>query len=428
MILFVFRVLFGDVPMTPKSPFYEALEHIFPHLNKVCVVTSCFPPCPESSTGLSIGGISKKYEKIAEEFRYRKKRLCTISLYYENVSKDQDGPDIRRIGVYYPYTTSHLSNLYPLLEFFNPLIFLRCLKVLVRERPDLVIIGETYQMSLAPIFAAKVLGIGVIIQHDWFCPLTPKGQACDFLERVKNCGECLVESRLHKQQDRIKVLFGVFSAFMFLIKRSVWNRCLVFAEGRYFRSFYVESGIRSERVLIVPPSPTVTALTDHDQEFMSNLESLLRNAIVIVYVGRLSREKGVELLLESYRILKNKVKCNTRLVLAGNGQLRDLVVREARNDPTVLFLDWLPKEKLKCVYLLADVVVIPSILPEAYPHVALEALSLGKRVIGFRMGGLLEIANKNHLVTLVENADPVTLAEAIIRHARIIEEGDACES
>jgi len=404
--------------MKIKSLFYKALEHVFPHFNKVCIVTSCFPPCPKSSTGLSIGGISKKYEKIAEELRYRKKRLCIISLYYKNISKDQDGPDINRIGVYNPYTTSHLKNLYPLLEFFNPLVFLRCIKVLVRERPDLVIIGETYQMSLAPIFAAKVLGIDVIVQHDWFCPLTPKGQACDFLKRVKNCGECLEESKLHKQNE-IKVFFGVFSAFMFLIKRSVWNRCLVFAEGHYFKSFYVASGIRSERILIVPPSPTVTNLTEHDQGFMSKLESLLGNAIVVAYVGRLSREKGVELLLESYKILKNKEKRNIKLVLAGDGQLRDLIIREARNDPNLLFLDWLPKEKLKCVYLLADIVVIPSILPEAYPHVALEALSLGKRIIGFRMGGLLEIASKSHLVTLVENIDPVTLAEAIIRHTRI---------
>jgi len=416
MILFVCHVLFGDVPMKIKSPFYKTLEHIFPHFNNVCIVTSCFPPCPKSSTGLSIGGISKKYEEIADELRYRKKRLCTISLYYKNISKDQDGPDINRIGVYNPYTISHLKNLYPLLEFFNPLFFLRCLKVLVRERPDLVIIGETYQMSLAPIFAAKVLGINVIVQHDWFCPLTPKGHACNFLKRVKNCGGCLEESKRCKQNG-FKFFFGVFSAFMLLIKRNIWNRCIVFAEGYYFKNLYVESGIRPEKIWIVPPSPTVTNSTVHDQRFMSKLKGLLGNANVVAYVGRLSREKGVELLLESYRILKGKIKGNIKFVVAGDGPLRDVVVREARNDSDVLFLDWLAKDKLKCVYLLADIVVIPSLFPEAYPHVALEALSFGKRVVGFRMGGLLEIAEKNHLVTLVENIDSVSLADAIIRCA-----------
>lgn len=414
------RVLSGDMHMKEKSAFYKTLEHIFPHFKKVGIITSCFPPCPKSSKSLSIGGIFKKYERIADELRYQKKRFCTITLYYKKVSKDQDALGINRVGVYNPYAISHLKKVYPILEFFNLLIFMRCLKALVRERPDLVVIGETYQMSLAPIFAAKLLGIDVIIQHDWFCPLIPKGQACNVLRRVKTCGGCLEERMMYKQSELFKFFFGVFSAFMLLIKRGVWNRCLVFAEGDYFKSLYVESGINPERISIVPPSPTVTNLTECDQKFLSNLENLLANSTVIAYVGRLSREKGVELLLESYKILKNQKKRNIKFVLAGDGQLRDLLKREAKNDPDVLFLDWLPKDKLKCVYLLADIVVVPSILPEAYPHVALEALSFGKRVIGFRMGGLLEIANKNHLVTLVEKMDPATLADAIIRQTPII--------
>lgn len=223
--------------MKTKSTFYKTLERVFPNFRSICIITSCFPPYPNSLTKIAVGGVLKKYERIVDELTYRKKKFCIISLYYEKIAKDQDRPNVSRIGVYKPYTISSLKYLYPLLEFFNPLIFIRCLKVLMRQRPDLVVIGETLQMSLALILAAKVLRIEVVIQHDWLCPLSPRGQACDFVGRVKNCGECLAESMASKQNKLAKFVFGVFSAFMLLMKRNIWNRCLVFAEGHYFKKF-----------------------------------------------------------------------------------------------------------------------------------------------------------------------------------------------
>jgi glycosyltransferase involved in cell wall biosynthesis len=401
--------------MKAKTTFYKTLERKFPHFENICIVTNCFPPCPEIAYGVSIGGISKKYERFVDELRYHKKKCCVISMYYGHVSGDQESRNVSRIGVYRPYSVSNSSFLFPLLELFNPSIFVRCLKVLMKQRPDLVVVGGTLQMSLAPILAAKALRIEVIIQHDWLCPLVPKGEACDFIRRVRNCGECLEESMMSKQRKLTKVSFGIFSAFMLIIKRNIWNRCHVFAEGNYFRSFYVESGIKSEKINMAPPSPTVDGSTEPDQKFMNELVEELGNAKVIAYIGRLSQPKGIELLLESFRVLKDKMKEGIKLVVAGDGPLRDLATREAERDSDVLYLGWLPKDKLKCVYLLSDIAVIPSIAPEAYPHVALEALSLGKRVIGFRMGGLREIAEKNHLVTLVENIDVASLTEAIMK-------------
>ena len=116
---------------------------------------------------------------------------------------------------------------------------------------------------------------------------------------------------------------------MLLIKRSVWNRCVVFAEGRYFRDFYVKSGIQAEKIYMAPPSPTVDSFTGHDQKFMNELMGLLRNAKVIAYVGRLSHGKGIELLLESYRISKGKTKGDIKFLVAGDGPLHDSITRKA---------------------------------------------------------------------------------------------------
>jgi len=401
--------------MKTKSALYEALETLFPNFRKICVVTNCFPPYPKDAYSLAVGGISRKYEEIAEELQRFKKALSVISLYYCRVSDYQDASGVYRIGVYRPYTHYKTWRFLFLLEFFNPLVFSRCVTILSRERPDSVIIGSSLQISLAPILAAKLLGIPVVVQHDWLCPsLSPRKQACSLATRVTDCGKCLEEEIMSRQNRVVKLIFGSFSAFMLLVKKSLWNRCLVFAEGDYFRDLYVASGIKPERILIVPPSPTVVDSTDCDRNFLSRLRAMKGDAKIIAYVGRLSAEKGITLLLESFRILRRRADRAFKLVIAGDGIVHDLVCKEAKNDSAVVFLGWVEKDRLKCVYEIADIVVIPTIRPEAFPHVALEALAFNKKVVGFRMGGLLEIAKKNKLVTLVDKTDPQSLANAML--------------
>lgn len=404
-----------------KSSFFEILETLFPGFKRICIVTNCFPPYPKEAYSLSIGGIPKKYEQIAKELRHFRKEFSVISLYYGKVTDHQDSPNVRRIGVYHPYTHSKWRRILFLLELFNPLVFPGCVTVLSKDRPDAVVIGETRGISLAPIIAAKLLGFPVVVQHDWLCPLSPKKEACSPALRVRNCGECLEEELMSRQNSVVKLVFGVFSAFMLMIKKHLWNKCLVLAEGDYFRNLYVASGIAPEKIRIAPPSPTVFDSTKCDDQFMNRLRTTVGDAKVIAYVGRLSAEKGIKLLLESFRSLKRRTNNAIKLVIAGDGALHDLVAKEAENDLEIVFLGWLDENELSCVYSVADIVAIPTLRPDVYPHVALEALSFGKEVIGFKMGGLVEIAKKNELVKLVEKVDAMSLADMIVNriHAAI---------
>ena len=400
--------------MESKSSFYETLETLFPSFKRICIVTNCFPPYPKNAYLLSVGGIPKKYEQIVEELRHFRKESSVISLYYGKATEQQDYPNVRRIGVYHPYSLSKWRRILFFFELFNPLVFPKCVTVLSKDRSDAVIIGETRGISLAPIIAAKLLHLPVVVQHDWLCPSSPKKEACNPAMRVRNCGECLEEELMSKQSCVIKLVFGVFSAFMLVVKKNLWNSCQVLAEGDYFRNLYVASGITPERIHIAPPSPTVFGSTNYDRRFMNQVRTTVGDAKVIAYVGRLSAEKGIRLLLESFRILKHRKNGAIRLIIAGDGTLHDLVMKEAENDLDIVFLGWLDKNALSCVYSVADIVVIPTIRPEAYPHVALEALSFGKKVIGFKMGGLVEIAQKNELVKLVEKVDAASLADMIV--------------
>ncbi|MDP4013123.1 MAG: glycosyltransferase family 4 protein [Candidatus Nanopelagicales bacterium] len=104
----------------------------------------------------------------------------------------------------------------------------------------------------------------------------------------------------------------------------------------------------------------------------------------VVYVGKLSQEKGVHLLLEALRGL------GTRAVVVGFGPERARL--ESLADPDVLFTGPLEHRHLRHLWPLADVSVTPSMFPEAFGMVAAEAAACGCPPLVARHSGLAEIA------------------------------------
>jgi glycosyltransferase involved in cell wall biosynthesis len=104
----------------------------------------------------------------------------------------------------------------------------------------------------------------------------------------------------------------------------------------------------------------------------------------VVYVGKLSAEKGVSLLIEALR------KVDARAVVVGFGPARAEL--EAAAGPDVLFTGPLEHRHLAHLWPLADVSVTPSVFPEAFGMVAAEAASCGSAPLVARHSGLAEIA------------------------------------
>lgn len=105
----------------------------------------------------------------------------------------------------------------------------------------------------------------------------------------------------------------------------------------------------------------------------------------ILYVGKLSHEKGVHLLLEAMANL------DARAVIAGFGPARAKL--EASAGPDVLFTGPLEHRHLCHLWPLAHVSVTPSIFPEAFGMVAAEAAACGSPPLVARHSGLAEIAD-----------------------------------
>jgi glycosyltransferase involved in cell wall biosynthesis len=117
----------------------------------------------------------------------------------------------------------------------------------------------------------------------------------------------------------------------------------------------------------------------------------------VLYVGRLSEEKGVLELAEAARGLP--------LVVVGDGPLRDELPQ------TVGFV---PHDELGPYYVRASIVVVPS-RREGYGVVAREAMAYGRAVVATHVGGLVDAVEDGFTGLLVAPRDPAALREALER-------------
>jgi glycosyltransferase involved in cell wall biosynthesis len=126
---------------------------------------------------------------------------------------------------------------------------------------------------------------------------------------------------------------------------------------------------------------------DPDESNAERLEAFLAGEEpTVVYVGKLSEEKGVALLLDALRGI------DARTVVVGFGAAREEL--EAAAGERVLFTGPLEHRHLRHLWPLARVSVTPSVFPEAFGMVAAEAAACGSPPLVARHSGLATVAER----------------------------------
>jgi glycosyltransferase involved in cell wall biosynthesis len=136
---------------------------------------------------------------------------------------------------------------------------------------------------------------------------------------------------------------------------------------------------------------------------------------VVTYVGRLDREKGVDVLLRAWRELGLR-SGEGRLVVVGSSTAEHDAARyqaelRALADDSVQFLAG--RRDVVTPLHAADVVVVPSVWQEAFGRTVIEALSTGRPVVASRVGGIPEIITGPLEPMLFERGDVAELAERL---------------
>ena len=117
---------------------------------------------------------------------------------------------------------------------------------------------------------------------------------------------------------------------------------------------------------------------------------------LLLYVGRVSKEKGVLEFPSIYKQVKDVHK-NTRIAIVGSGPV---LAELQERIPDGIFLDWMEQDELAYIYSSSDVLLLPSKF-DTFCNVVLEALSCGLPVIAYNKKGPKDIIVSNKCGYLV---------------------------
>ena len=146
---------------------------------------------------------------------------------------------------------------------------------------------------------------------------------------------------------------------------------------------------------------------------------------IILVPGRLTSWKGQELLIESINLVKIELGYEAfHVVILGSDQGRNLykkklirLTEQYRLTKQIKFIDHC--KDMALAYKVSDIVISPSIEPEAFGRVAVEAQAMEKLIIASNIGGSNETIINEKTGFLFEAGNEKSLSEKIIRAVTI---------
>ena len=164
--------------------------------------------------------------------------------------------------------------------------------------------------------------------------------------------------------------------------------------------------------------PTTKLETD-EKKILKKWEINKEKKIILV-PGRLTSWKGQELLIEAINLVKIELGYEAfHVVILGSDQGRDLykkklirLTEQFRLTNQIKFIEHC--KDMALAYHVSDIVISPSIEPEAFGRVAVEAQSMEKLIIASNIGGSNETILNNKTGFLFESGDPSSLSKRII--------------
>lgn len=132
------------------------------------------------------------------------------------------------------------------------------------------------------------------------------------------------------------------------------------------------------------------------REEIRNRFGIHKDEFVVLFVGRISPEKGVEHFIKSAFMLKDLKK--TRFLVIGEisekggrkSYAEEMMRMAAPLGDRITFFGVFPPSKIHLLYLLGDAIVLPSNFNEPFAMVAIEAMATGLPVVASQKGGLKE--------------------------------------
>lgn len=189
-----------------------------------------------------------------------------------------------------------------------------------------------------------------------------------------------VRNRCHKGSLLASAIYAFESYFNQWFKKYRQKVRFFIAPSLFLKNKLVEFGWPKEQIEHIPNFLVVSAF-----------EPQYTAGKYFLYLGRLSSEKGVSTLINTFMNVKLD---RVDLLVVGEGPMRSQLEEVASADPRIRFMGYLSGNRLKEITRGALAVVVPSEWYENAPISILESLAFGKPVIGSRIGGIPEIVEE----------------------------------
>ncbi len=174
------------------------------------------------------------------------------------------------------------------------------------------------------------------------------------------------------------------------------------------------AGLPAPKIHVIPNGIPVEQYRLRPLEVDIITHSILNGVPIILAIGRLSPEKGFDVLLDAFPQVLAHVS-DAYLLLAGDGPEADRLRTQAQNSPAAPHIQFLGRvEDVVPLLHRATVCAIPS-RQEGQGLVALEAMAAGLPVVASAVGGLKETVVAGVTGLLVPPGDPRALAEALVQ-------------
>lgn len=347
------------------------------------------------------GGSEKYYFELAKLLKENGHEICFFSTFNKNNIKPNDKTYfVDEIDM---NNGSKLNALNIIYSFKNKKIIK---KVLEEFKPDIVHINNFQrQLSASIIDAIKEKNIPIVFTaHDLqaICPsitmLDNNKQICEkcFRGKYYNC----IKNKCNKN-SRLKSIIGAIEGYYYR-KSNIYTKKIdvIITPSHFYKTMLIKDGINENKIKVLH-----NFIDINNKEYKNNLGNYA------LYIGRLSKEKGILNLIEAFSKLNKGI-----LHIAGIGDEYDNIKNYIENqklEKRIKLLGYLNKDEIAKEIIGCKFVVVPSIWYENCPYSILETLSLGKTIIGSNIGGISELIEDKKTGLLYEPNNIEDLKEKI---------------
>jgi len=310
----------------------------------------------------NVGGVETHLDDLCEYLRTRNHYVYVLT--YQPLTTKARGLrvekrknlEIHRVS-WFGYNWFHKLEAYPLLDFIYLVIglFFPSFFFLLKRKKEIEVI---HAQGLSTAFIAKILS------------KVFKKRAVVSIHAIYSWRNGSLASQFGKW------ILSSFDSVLTLSKRS--------------KAQLVRSGIAEDRIQVYTYWIDQGLFRPLDKEGCKKRLGWA-DRFVVLFVGRLIKIKGINLLLE----VAHKINPEISFAFVGDGPLRTKIKEAALKNRNIVYIGEVDNPKLNLYYNAADLAVLPSQYEEGFGRVILEALSCGIPVLGSNKGGIPEALDES---------------------------------